>query len=571
MSGPADLATRRAALEARHPEWTPRTLWGLLERYADEFPDRPLVITDERTITYRECLEWARRLGDGLTALGVTAGDRVGLLMANHLEFVPLKFAIARAGGVAIPFNFLYKADELAYVLGQSGCSTLITMTGFADLDYLAMLDEIAPGWEQGGPAALPGLATVVQLSTDGRTRDGVRTVDELDALGAEHPTAAPAAVAPEDLGDILYTSGTTGSPKGVMIRHDAVARTGYASALTRGFEDGRRILFSLPCYHMFGYVEGLLAALFVGGAIIPRTAFSPADYFDAIERHRATDMLCVPTMTVALLEHPDRHTRDVSSLFALLSGAAPGPTWLWEKARADVGITEITTGYGMTECGGATTLTRPDDMLERHSTTVGRPKDAGVASTEAIGGPLCLYATVDPVGGQRLDAGAEGELISHGPTQMLGFWDKPAETELALRGGWVHSGDLGRIDLDGYLVLTGRSKELYKSGGELVMPKEVEAVIGEVPGVSQVYAVGVPDDRWGEVGCAFIVTEPGAEVDPAAVLQHCKSRLARFKVPKHVLAVAAEDLPTTPTGKVQKFRLTQRATELLGAGQAPR
>jgi fatty-acyl-CoA synthase len=564
MSGIADLATRRAALEARHPAWEPTTLDGLLARSAATYGDRPLVITDERTVTYREAADWATRLGDGLIALGIRPGDRVGLLMANYLEFVPLKFAIARAGGVAIPFNFLYKTDELAYVLEQSGCRALITMTGFAGLDYPGMLDAIAPGWEEGATEQLPQLEYVVQLCTDGRTRDGVRTVADVEALGSAQPVAEPPQVAPDTLGDILYTSGTTGSPKGVMVTHDAVARTAYASALTRGFEDGRRILFSLPCYHMFGYVEGLLAALFVGGAIVPRTSFSAADYFAAIERHRATDMLCVPTMTVALLEHPDRATRDLASVFALLSGAAPGPTWLWDKARDELGITEITTGYGMTECGGAMTLTLPEDGVERHAGTVGRPKDAGIAGLPDDGGALCRYATVDPVDGTPLPAGAEGELISTGPTHMLGFWEKPEETAAALRDGWVHSGDLGRVDADGYLVLTGRSKELYKSGGELVMPKEVEAVIGALGGVSQVYAVGVPDDRWGEVGCAYVVTEPGADVAADAILEHCRAQLARFKVPKHVLFIAAEDLPTTPTGKVQKFKLSQRAAEVL-------
>ena len=557
---------RRAALEARFPSWEPTTLDGLLERCAHEFADRPLVITDDRTVTYGETADWARRLGDGLAALGVRRGDRVGLVMANFLEFTPLKFAIARAGAVAIPFNFLYRTEELAYVLRQSRCNVLITMTGFATLDYLAMLDEIAPGWERGEVAALPDLREVVQLSTDGRVRDGVRTVEDLAALGTEHAGAADGnGVEPTDLGDILYTSGTTGSPKGVMVSHDAVQRTGYASALTRAFEDGRRILFSLPCYHMFGYVEGLLAAMFVGGAIIPRTSFSAADYFAGIERHRATELLCVPTMTVALLEHEDRKTRDLSSVFAILSGAAPAPVWLWEKVQAELGITEITTGYGMTECGGAMTMTLPEDPLDRHSTTVGRVKLAGVAGLDEGDHPLCRYRTVDPLTSEGLGDGAEGELISTGPTHMSGFWDKPEESAVALRDGWVYSGDLGRVREDGYVLITGRSKELYKSGGELVMPKEIEELLTQLPGISQAYAVGVPDERWGEVGCVWIVPEPGATVDTDDIIAVCKEKLARFKVPKHILLTTADQLPTTPTGKVQKFKLSSRAAEVLG------
>ena len=426
---------RRAALQARFPVWSPTTLDGLLDRCAAEYPDRPMVITDEQTITYSETARWSRRLGDVLASLGVRRGDRIGLLIANYLEFAPLKFAIARAGAAAIPFNYLYRAEELAYVLRQSRCNVLITMTGFAGLDYLGMLDEIAPGWASGVAAALPDLRAVVQLSTDGRAREGVLTTEDLSLLGDRRQGASDAAqTAPDDMGDILYTSGTTGSPKGVMVTHDAVQRTGYASALTRAFEDGRRVLFSLPCYHMFGYVEGLLAVMFVGGAIIPRTKFSPDDYFAGIETHRASDILCVPTMTVGLLEHPARTVRDLSSVFAVLSGAASAPIWLWEKVRDELGITEITTGYGMTECGGAMTMTLPDDPLERHSTTVGRVKMAGAAGLRDCDNAICHYRTTDPVTGAELPPGAEGELVSTGPTHMLGFWDKEAETATALR-----------------------------------------------------------------------------------------------------------------------------------------
>ena len=335
-----------------------------------------------------------------------------------------------------------------------------------------------------------------------------------LAELGARNPGLADAAaVTPDSPGDILYTSGTTGLPKGVVVTHDAVLRTSYGSAMARAYQDGRRILFSLPCYHMFGYVEGLLSVMFVGGAIIPRTAFSPADYFASIERHQATEILAVPTMTVALLEHPGRAGFDLSSLTAILSGAAPAPVWVWQKVRSELGISEITTGYGMTECGGAMTLTLPEDPLEFHAATVGRPKLAGSAGVPGTG-DLCVYKTVDPVTGENLPAGAEGELTSTGPTHMLGYWDKPEETAQALRGGWVYSGDLGVVQPDGYLRVTGRSKELYKSGGELVMPKEVEDLLTRHPGVSQAFVVGVADERWGDVGCAWIVPEPGVAVD---------------------------------------------------------
>src|SRR5580692_567996 len=292
-----DIDARRAALRAAWPAWQPATLSDFLSSRAALYGDRPFVITDDETISYANADAWCTQLADGLAGLGIGPGDRVGVLMANYLEFVPVKFAIARAGAVAIPFNYLYRQAELGYVLRQSECNALVTMTSFSGLDYLAMLDAIAPGWGSGPPSELPDLRRVVVLDTGSEVpggsgvpgRAGVVDVAGLAALGAQHPGLADASsVTPDSPGDILYTSGTTGLPKGVVVTHDAVLRTSYASALTRAYEDGRRILFSLPCYHMFGYVEGLLSVMFVGGAIIPRTAFSPADYFASIERHRA-------------------------------------------------------------------------------------------------------------------------------------------------------------------------------------------------------------------------------------------------------------------------------------------
>lgn len=556
------LAFRRNALEERFVTWNPEPLGKFLETSSELFGDRPLVITDDRTLSYREVSSLADDLADGLYALGIRPGDHVAMLMANYIEFLPLKFAIAKVGAVAIPMNFLYRKEELAYVLAQSQCKALITMTGFSGLDYLNMLDEIVPGWSEGAShAGFPHLEHFVQLSTDGRTREGLRTVEALAELGRANSGATRGlSISPDSIGDILYTSGTTGAPKGVLVTHDAVLRTGYASALTRGFEDGRRILFSLPCYHMFGYVEGILAAMMAGGAVVPLTRFSPQGYLAGIEKHSVTDILCVPTMTVAILEYEQRGDYDISTLDAVLSGSAPAPAWLWDKVAKELGASEIVTGYGMTECGGAMTLTLPEDSSDIMASSVGQTKWAGAAGLP--GGALTEYRTVDPITGSFMEPGEEGELVNRGPTNMLGYWDKPEETNAALRDGWLYSGDIGIVREDGYIEVTGRTKEMYKSGGELVMPKEIEELLSLHPDISQVYAIGIPDERWGEIGCVCIVRAPGATITKEEVLDICRDRLARFKVPKSVIFMDSEALPTTPTGKIQKFRLVKLAAE---------
>ncbi|KAB7761358.1 class I adenylate-forming enzyme family protein [Mycolicibacterium mucogenicum] len=574
MSSTSAIAERRGELRAHFPVWREHTLDAWLDECAARYASRPFVLTDDVSLTYRQVADESRRLAAGLTRLGVRPGDRVGLIMANYPEFVTMKFAIARVGAVAVPFNYLYRSDELAFVLEDSGCRLLVTMTGFGDLDYQAMLDDIVPGWDRddfanrsGRSGCITALRHVVVLETDRPRRAGVRSVRDLAELaGADVADHAASQGDPRGPGDILYTSGTTGSPKGVMTSHDGVLRTAFASALSRAYEDGRRILFSLPCYHMFGYVEGLLSVMYVGGAVVLQPRFSAEGYFRGIEQHRATDILCVPTMAVALVESPARENFDLSSLSAILCGSAPAPIWLWQRIERDFGVSEIVTGYGMTECGGAMTLTLPEDGLSLTSETVGRPKLAGaaaVAGTDA----LVTYRVVDPTTGVDVEPGAEGELISSGPATMLGYWNRAAETSAALRGGWLWSGDLGCRCDDGYLRVTGRTKEMYKSGGELVMPKEIEDLLAVHPDISQVFAVGLTDDRWGEIGCVIVIPAPGAAITEQDVLDICRARLARFKVPKRVVFYRADQLPTTPTGKVQKFRLVQ---QLRSGGGAP-
>ena len=569
----ASVDARREALQAAHPTWRPMTLSQALDVAAARHGDRPLILTEERSYTYAEVRDWSVRLATGLIASGVASGDHVAMVLANYPEFVALKFAIARAGAVAVPINFLLHAGELGYLLRQSDAALLVTMAGFRDLDHLSMLDELVPGWERaGGGEPFPCLREVVVFSPGGAPRPGITALADLerrgDATAAGELDRRESAAVPGHNADVIYTSGTSGAPKGVMLSHDALLRSAYGSAWTRAFEDGRRIVFALPLYHVFSYVEGLLASLFAGGAIIPQTAFEPAATLAAVKRHRADEALFVPTMTIAILEAARSHGFEAGSLRAVMSAAAPAPVRLWRAVREELGVTEVVTAYGMTETSAASTYTRPDGPLELVSGTVGAPKYGGVAGDPELGGFLAAYKTIDPLSGEDLPAGSEGELAVRGPIVTHGYYEQPAETAAVLdAAGWLRSGDLGRVD-SGHrnLVLTGRSKELYKCGGELVAPKEVEEVLTAHPSVAQAFLVGLPDERMGEVGCAWVVPDTAEPPDPQELIEYCRERLARFKVPAHVIYTSATELPTTATGKVQKFKLLERTRGRLQA-----
>ena len=554
---------RRAAIAARHPSWIPTTLDRRLADAAAAFPERPLILTDDVTLTYSDVVARADAIARGLRLQGVSAGDRVALIMANVPEFVLVVFAIWRLGAAVIPVNYLFKGKELAYVINQSRCRLVITMDTFRSMNYLDAFDEIESGWRRNRFVNLPELTGMIVA---GRDHPGVLGLGELEARGAadDTPLARNAAL-PSDPAIIMYTSGTTGLPKGVIQSHDNLSRSAYSVAHHLAYEDGRRTLTALPLYHAFALVLGLLAAPVVGGALIPQQSFDPAATLAGVQRHRASFLMLVPTMCVALLEHPDIKRYDLSSLVAVLAGGAPAPARMWQDLKTRLGLEEMFTGYGMTELSASTVLTAPDDSLALVASTVGRPLDGGDAGIPALGGVIAEYKTIDPISAADLPPGAEGELCARGPTATSGYFAKPEETAaLLLPGGWVRSGDLGRIRPDGYLELTGRSKELYKSGGELVSPKEIEELFTGHPSVAQAFAVGVPDDRWGEIGCCWVVPSPGASVTEEELLALARDQLARFKVPKRIFFIEADGLPATPTGKVQKFRLIEMAKSLL-------
>src|SRR5699024_10682659 len=365
-----NLSERRDRLLAQHPTWQPRTISQLLAQTASAQPDRPYVITESRTYTYDDVEQWSRRLARGLISQGVEPGDHVAMIMANHPEFIAMTFAISSIGAVAVPLNFLFRTEEMRYVIGQSDCVVLITMERCRDLDYLAMLDEIAPQWETaGGGVTFPNLHKIVTFDPQTHTRSDAWNLESLIAAGDDVSESRvddrQRAGDPNGISDIVYTSGTTGFPKGAMLTHENVLRTAYSSALIRGIGDGHTTVFAMPLYHVFSYVEGLLAVMWVGGAVIPQLMFDPIDTFTSIEAHGADEVLLVPTMTIALVEHPRRREFDLHTLRTVMSASAPAPIRVWEMVGKELGVTDIVTAYGQTETSASTTYTMPGDPLE--------------------------------------------------------------------------------------------------------------------------------------------------------------------------------------------------------------
>ena len=563
-----EIAARRAALEQSTGEWRPLSLASAFDVAAGRHPERPYVITDAGALTYAEVAARSRRFAAGLLELGVRPGDRVAVLMDNRLEYPVVKFAIARIGAIAVALNYSYRGDEIVQRLAQSGAGVLVSVDASAATDFLAVFDERFPGWEtEVRSTEVPTLRAIV-LAASG-LRSGALTVPGLSRLDDERVDELTQSIAADDVADIVFTSGTTGHALGAELTHDMLLRSAYGSAYHRAFDDGWRIGFALPLYHVFGYVEGMLAALFVGGAIVPQRVFNPRSTLEQIEAHRINEVLFVPTMTVAVVDQAVKGRAtggeyDLSSLQSVFSAAAPAPVWLWNRVMTDLRPRMIFTGYGQTEVSAATALTLPGDPVELVSSVVGTTKLGGLAAlgTGIPNGRLAQYRTIDPFDGHALPQGEAGELAVRGPQVTRGYIGDPEQTAATIDAdGWLRTGDLGFLDDDGYIHLSGRSKELFKVGGELVAPVEVELVLTAADGVSQAFVAGIPDERYGEIGWAWVVASEDAVIDERELLAHARQHLAPFKVPRGFTVLAAEELPMTTTGKIQKYLLVQRIT----------
>lgn len=548
----AEVAARRSAIARRHPDWPARTLDRYLTEATASFGDRPLIVGDEASSSYAEVEAAATSVAQMLVARGILPGDRVALLMGNYPITVALLFGIWRAGATAVPLNTLYRTDELGFVLSQCGPRLLIAMSRFLNRDFAGELDGVLP---EGVDLLLFDAGAGGKSPLEMAIADAA-SVPLPDLSGAAHSPAV-----------VMYTSGTTGSPKGVVQTHDNLLRAAYAGAYHQAFEDGRRAIFSLPLFHGFGLVVGLLSGMVVGGSIVPLLRFDPHAMLAGIARHRATYLMGVPTMTVAMLEAAEATPYDLSSLTAVHSAAAPTPSWVWRRIQAVFGCDEVFTSYGQTEATATIICTQPGDPIEVVAVTQGIVVKGGIAGIPERDGDIAEFRIVDPETGGDSPPGTPGEIWTRGPMNSLGYLGQPdATAALFAPGGWLRTGDRGYFREDGNLLLTGRTKELFKSRGELVSPKEIEEVITTHPAIREAYVIGMPDDRWGECGCAWLVPAGATAPLMAEVMEYLSTRLPRYKMPRDIWFIDAAELPKTGTGKVQKALLRERATALLAA-----
>ena len=516
-----------------------RTIPAVLDRAAERLPDHDALVTaatggaEARRFSYAERRAEVRRAAAAMIAAGIAPGDRVALWAPNTWHWVVACLATHYAGAVMVPLNTRYTASEAADVLARTGAPLLVAAGEFLGADKTADLDR----------DALPTLRRIVRIPVD--KPDG--TWDEFIAGGSMSSAALAevdaraAAVRPDDVSDILFTSGTTGRSKGALCAHRQSLDASAAWAECGRLSSDDRYLCINPFFHNFGYKAGILACIQTGATLYPQLTFDPEQAMRAVAEHRITVLPGPPTIYQTILDHPKRGEYDLSSLRFAVTGAAVVPVVLIERMQSELDIDIVLTAYGLTEASGFGTMCRPEDDAVTVATTCGRP----IAGFEL-----------------RIDNPAEdgtGEVLLRGPNVMLGYLDDPEATAAAIDAdGWLHTGDVGKVDERGNLTITDRLKDMYICGGFNVYPAEVEQVLARLDGVAEAAVIGVPDQRLGEVGKAFVVRRPGATLDEQAVIAYCKQHLANFKVPRSVEFLDA--LPRNPGGKVVKPLLRERA-----------
>ena len=542
---------------AASPSSTPllqETIGANFERTAARFPDAPALIDapSGRTWSYARLQEDVNDVAAGLIALGLQAGDRVGIWSPNCPEWTIAQYATARAGIILVNVNPAYRQTELDFVVRQSGMRMLLTAPSDARNDYEGM-----------ARAALDtgsDLTGLVFLSGDGADSFAAlaETGRAAGAAGAAALAERMAGLRPGDPINIQYTSGTTGFPKGATLTHANILNNGYFIGELLGYTPADKVVLPVPFYHCFGMVIGNLAALSHGAAtIIPSRTFDAGAALAAVESHGGTSLYGVPTMFIAELGLPDFGRYDLSSLRTGVMAGSPCPEEIMKRVISEMNMDEVAICYGMTETSPVSTMTRPGDSLARRTRTVGRTM------------PHLESQVVDPGTGEPVPYGEIGELCTRGYSVMTGYWNQPEATAEAIDPqGWMHTGDLARMDEDGYVSIEGRIKDMVIRGGENIYPREIEEFLYTHPAIQDVQVIGIPDERYGEELMACIIPVPGEQApDAEAIAEFCRGRLAHYKIPRYVQIRGS--FPMTVSGKIRKVQMREEAVSGL-AGSEP-
>ncbi len=501
------------------------------------------------------------RMAAGLLALGLRKGNRVGIWAPNRHEWLVTQFATARIGLILVNINPSYRKSELAYALKESGCRALVMARDFKTSDYLGMITDLMPELLMAGDRGhvdsvqLPDLKHVILL---GDAPAPTRCLTYADLLKLAGPAQSSrlemltSALDPDDAINIQFTSGTTGSPKGATLSHFNIVNNARYTAMTMSLGDADKLCIPVPLYHCFGMVLGVLCAVASGATMVfPGEGFDALETLASAERHRCTALHGVPTMFVAMLERPEFSRFDLTSLRTGIMAGAPCPVETMRRVVADMHMEEVTIAYGMTETAPISFQSSIEDPLARRIATVGRVQ------------PHFEAKLIDREG-RIVPVGQTGEICTRGYGVMRGYWKDPVRTAEAVDvSGWMHTGDLGVMDAEGYLNIVGRVKDMLIRGGENIYPREIEEFLLRHPAILAVQIVGVPDDKYGEAVAACIILRPGQTLDAEGVRAYCKDQIAHYKVPRYLEFMEA--FPMTATGKPQKFALREQLIQQLG------
>ena len=519
------------------------TIGENLARTVARVPDAEAMVECEtgRRWSYAQFDADVDRLARGLLDSGVALGDRVGIWSPNCAEWVLLQYATARIGAILVNINPAYRTHELVYALNQSGCRTLVSATAFKTSNYAGMIDEVR--------RQLESVETVIYIGS----AEWDALLAQGDSVPAEALAERSAQLSPDDAINIQYTSGTTGFPKGATLSHHNILNNGFFIGEGCGYTEADRICIPVPFYHCFGMVLGNLAATTHGSCIvIPAPGFDAELTLKAVVAEKCTSLYGVPTMFIAELALPDFASYDLSTLRTGIMAGSPCPVEVMKRVVAEMNMTEVTICYGMTETSPVSTQTGADDDLERRVSTVGRVH------------PHVEIKIIDPETGQTVPYGEAGEFCTKGYSVMLGYWNDPERTAEAIdEDQWMHTGDLATMDAEGYVKIVGRIKDMVIRGGENVYPREIEEFLYSHPAIADVQVIGVPDEKYGEELCAWVIVKDGESLTVEDVREFCAGRLAHFKIPRYVTVV--EEFPMTVTGKVQKFKMREQSIEQLG------